>query len=62
MSKIKRHIISLKDNCFIGDAGYYCTCISGDGRKIYSVYEFWNNFVCNFINTRKNNRTGGEML
>ena len=39
----------------------YCTYISWNGRKIYSVYELWNDFMCNFINTGKNNGTGGEM-
>lgn len=33
----------------------------GMDRKIYSVYELWNDFMCNFINTGKNNWTGGEM-
>ena len=44
-----------------GTASCYCTYISGNGRKIYSVYKFWNDFMCNFINTGKNNWTGGEM-
>ena len=30
-------------------------------EKYISVYELWNDFMCNFINTGKNNGTGGEM-
>lgn len=33
----------------------------GMAEKIYSVYELWNDLMCNFINTGKNNRTGDEM-